>query len=638
MKYYKAIIFSFTIAAAFLFWLALPEPSDYAFYIRNFIAAVVYIIAYLALGIKIQKFLKIDDIKMKYPFAFAISAGFYGTLFFIIGLVSRYSDIFALVILLATLIFCYREVIEIYFDFLGLIKGFIGGNKGLTHKIFYIGGGFALIYLFAAALTPPVYYDTLVYHLAVPEQYIQAGRIINMKENVFSYFPQLMGMNFLFLLLLTSELGVKIMFFFMAIMALTAIAGLADEMKADKNVSVLLLLTCPLFLLNTSRIGAELPLMFFTLLLVYLLVKAMKTGMKTGGYLLAGLISGMIMSVKYTGALSFIYGAIFLAYCFAKKKLTLANLLVYIFTPVLVVLPYLARNWSFTGDPFYPFLTGIFNMDPVLKTDASSYVSHVAGFGLPHTFANLLLAAIKVSADKEMVFGGDVLSPMYLLALAMLPFTDIKKTGMPALFIGFYFITWFFTGQVLRFLMPIVPVAAVIAGNAYANAGSKLKYFAFGALLFVQTEYSIFFGERYMSPFQLISIERSEFIFNNVTYLPAVYYIDANTKPGSGVLVIGDARTFYLERPALAYTVFNRNTIFEGFDEAGEDMLPGRLRQRNTRYILINWKELDRLKAGGFNDAFRIVNTPKFKAIMEKYFTKVFNDSNCEVYEMKDGI
>lgn len=639
MKIYKTIVLLLAAAAAFLFWMALPEPSDYVFYVKNIIIAAIYIIVYLALGIKIQKLMKINDSKMKYPFAFALSTGFFGTLFFITGLTAGFNDVFVLAALIVPGLVCFIEIKEIYLDFTGMLKELIGKNTNLSHKILYIGGGFVLIYFIAAALTPPVYYDSLVYHLAVPEQYTQAGRVINMRQNIFSYFPQLMGMNYLFLMYLMpkAELIVKVFSLFMAIMALVAVSGLAVEMKADKRISVLLLLTCPLFFLNTARVGAELPLMFFTLLLIYMLVKALNSELKTGEALLAGLFAGMIMSVKYTGVLSFMFGAGLLIYCFIKKKLTVMNLVVYIITPALVVLPYLFRNWNFTGDPLYPFFSGLFNMDASLRADAAAYVSHVSGFGLPRTLPNFVNALIKVSADKEMLFGGDVLSPMYLLALAMIPLTNIKKTGMPAIFIGFYFITWFFTGQVLRFLIPIVPVAAVIAGCAYANSGSKLKYLAFGAVLVVQAEYSLFFGEKEIKPLQLIAIERGEYIFNNVPYMPAAYYINGHSQPGEAVLVIGDARTFYLERPALAYTVFNKNTILNDFDAAGEDVMMDRFRQLNIRFLLVNWKELERLKASGFENAFLAVNNPKFKSMTDKYFTKVFSYNECDVFEINEG-
>jgi 4-amino-4-deoxy-L-arabinose transferase-like glycosyltransferase len=496
---------------------------------------------------------------------------------------------------------------------------------------FYAAAGFVFIYLFFTCLTPPVYYDTLVYHLAVPEQYIQAGRIINMKENIFSFFPQLMQMNCLFFLLISGELSVKLLYFFMAIMSAAALAGMAAELKADKKISVLLLAACPLFLVNASRAGAELPLMFFTTLLVYILIKGCETGFKTADGLLAGIIAGSIISIKYTGVTVYFFGAAVFLFMLIRKKAGIKGLMSYLLVPGLIVLPYLIRNYLYTGDPFYPFLTGISGVSAGLKADAAVYLSHVSGFGLPHSFFNLLISPFAV-VYNEKLFGGDVLSPLFLIAFVLLPLTDIKKTGMPALFMVFYFIAWFFTGEVLRFLLPVVPVAAVIAGCAYANTSSKLKYPAFVLLIAVQAVSSLYFGEKYLKPFELFVLDRGEYIGRNITYYKAAEFINENTEPGARILVLGDARSSYIKRPVLAYTVFNARSIFEGFKEAGDDKILYGFKLRNIRYMFVNWTELYRLKDAGYGDVAALAGDAKFKNIMDKYFKKIYSDDNCDVY------
>ena len=490
------------------------------------------------------------------------------------------------------------------------------------------------IYFFSACLTPPVYYDTLAYHLAVPQQYIQAGRLINMRENIFSFYPQLMQMNSLLFLLVSYELSVKLFYFFMAAMSLVAAAGMAGELKADKKITALLLLTCPLFFLNSARIGSELPLMFFSLLLVFMIIKCAGTSMKEGEGMMLGFAAGAVISVKYTGAVVYVLGAAALIRLITTKKAGIKSLAAYILIPAALIGPYLIKNYFYSGDPVYPFFTGLFDLEAGLKADAAGYVRHVAGFGLPHTLINLLASPLYVIFGGDM-FGGDIISPLFILALVLLPLADTKKMLLPAVFICLYYIAWFFTGQVLRFLLPLVPVAAVIAGSAYARIKTKLKYLAFGALIAAQAGASLYFSEKFLAPLQLFSGTRDAYIAKEVTYYPAADFINKNTEKGAVVLLLGEARTFYLERQALAYTVFNKRSIFDGFDGmSGEKIMAG-LKWRNIGYVLINWAELDRLKAAGYADVAALAASPKFKNIMDKYFKKIYSDGACDVFALK---
>ncbi len=635
MKYLQIFILTAVFAACCIFWGIYP-PKDFIYYLPNFALAAILFAVYLAFGIKMQKILKISAPAVKYPVAFALSIGAVGTLFFLAGTVGLYNIFFALAVLAAMAVFSYKEIKKIIFDISAFLKGLQGAQTNLTSAAFYAVAGFVFIYLFFACLTPPIYYDTLVYHLAVPEQYIQAGGIINMKENIFSFYPQLMQMNCLFVLLISNELCVKLLYFFMAIMSIAALAGLADELKVNKKVSVLLLAICPIFMLNASRIGAELPLMFFTALLFYILVKGIDSGFNAGDGLLAGIIAGMIMSIKYTGIVVYAFGAAVFIYMLAKKRIGARNAIMYLLVPACIVLPYIIKNYFYTGDPFYPFFTGMFDMEAGLKADAVAYVSHVNGFGMPHTLLNLIISPFVVVYNSNM-FGGDEVSPLFLIALIVLPLTDMKKTGLAALFMVFYYITWFFTGEVMRFLLPVVFIMAVVAGQAFANINSKLKYLVFGLLIAVEAVSSFYFCEYYLRPFQVFAIPRNEYIKRYISYYPAADFINKKTERGAGIFVLGEARTFYIERPVLAYTVFNHRSIFEGFEAMNDNEILDVFKKRNIKYILFNWDELKRLQTGGYEDVVGITNSPKFKDIMVKYFTKVYGDEACEVFSLKEG-
>ncbi|HRU38868.1 MAG TPA: hypothetical protein P5511_03245, partial [Candidatus Goldiibacteriota bacterium] len=103
-------------------------------------------------------------------------------------------------------------------------------------------------------------------------------------------------------------------------------------------------------------------------------------------------------------------------------------------------------------------------------------------------------------------------------------------------------------------------------------------------------------------------------------------------------LFLGEARTFYCEKPVLAYTVFNRREILAGFDGLDEKNILTGLALRNIGYIMVNREELERLKGSGYSDVYSIVKSPKFNNIMDKYFKKIYSDNSCDIYELKGRI
>lgn len=629
MKYYRILALAAVCVLAGLFRLS----GEFVYYFRNFAAAAVFAVVYLGFGIKLQKVFKISMPEIKYPMAFVFSLGVMGTLFFLAGFAGLYNPVFAYAVIVMAAVICYKEIGEMFLEAAAYLKNFRPIQAGPWDVAVFAALGAVFLYLFFLCLTPPVYYDTLVYHLAVPQQYIEAGRILNMKENIFSYYPQIMQMNALFMLLLSDELSVKLLYFFTALMSMAALSALAGEIKADKKTAVLLAAACPLFVLNASRIGAELPLMFFTLLFVYILLKVFSSGLKNMDALLAGILAGMIMSVKYTGAVVYIFGAAVFIYLLAVKRAGWISVLTYLAVPGVIVLPYLARNYIFTGDLLYPFFTGFFRMEQGLSADASLYVSHVKGFGVPHSVLNLLMSPVHTLFNPGL-FGGDVISPLLLIALIVLPLTNLKKTALPVIFAVFYFIAWFFTGQVLRFLLPVVPLAALIAGQAFANTKPAFKYLALGLLVAAQAGTSLYFGEKYLEPFQMFVLNRNEYKDRYLSYYRAADFINTSTDRDAGVLLLGDARTFYIKRPVLAYTVFNSRGILDNLSETKGEGFIASLLSRKIRYILLNRNELYRLKESGFNDVDALVKSEAFNKVMDNYFKKIYSDANCDVYEL----
>lgn len=203
------------------------------------------------------------------------------------------------------------------------------------------------------------------------------------------------------------------------------------------------------------------------------------------------------------------------------------------------------------------------------------------------------------------------------------------------LFLLFYYVAWYFTGPVLRFLLPAEAICAVIAAVVYSRAGTKARVFALGALLFVQILASVYFVEKYLKPFTLFSAPVEKYISKSVSYYKAALFINGYNKNNRTVLLLGEARVFYFKVPVVSYTVFNRAELLSGFEPGRGEYFMEKFRGLKAGYVMVNRAELLRLKDAGFGAVFKAYNGPEFKNIMDKYFKKLYIDTDCEIYEYK---
>ncbi|MGQ9619257.1 MAG: hypothetical protein ACUVUG_09905, partial [Candidatus Aminicenantia bacterium] len=136
---------------------------------------------------------------------------------------------------------------------------------------------FLLIIASLFSLVPPTFYDSLEFHLAVPNYYILNGKISYMEGNVFSNMPLYLQMLYLFGILIKNEIMTSLFTFLMgAILVLSAISfGRRFLYKKYTFIPSLSLLSLPLtsFLISTPIADLPLSLFFFLSFYSFLLYK-----------------------------------------------------------------------------------------------------------------------------------------------------------------------------------------------------------------------------------------------------------------------------------------------------------------------------------------------------------------------------
>jgi hypothetical protein len=396
----------------------------------------------------------------------------------------------------------------------------------------------------------------------------------------------------------------------------------------------MLLFTSPLFILSATRLGTEVHVLFLAMLALLFVVIKYGEGFTMADNIFMGLILGAVISVKYTAAIIYAFFGAYMVYMLVKKKQGLAGLVAALGIPLLVISPYLIKNLVFIGDPVYPFFSNLFKINPDAAASAAGYVSHVSGFGPGRNIVEFIKSPWTMVVHPSF-FGGDAVAGLILVTIALILFGLARKVRTVLFFFLFYYTAWYFTGAVLRFLLPAEAACAVIAAVIYSRARTKAVVLALSLLVFLQALITVSFIQRYLAPFALLREPAAAYASERVTYYKAAAFLNGYDKNKRPALLLGDARTYYFNMPITSYTVFNKPDILAGFQsDAGKSFME-KFRSSNAGYLVVNRTELNRLKGAGFAAVYSVYTGPEFKNIMDKFFKKLYIDNNCEIYEYK---
>jgi hypothetical protein len=635
MKRTKAIIlFSICTALTVLYEACFPAPVSISYFLLYGAGFAVLSLVYAGFGLKLSDLLKIHaDGALRYPVAAALSLLAAGTVIFAAGFAGLYNTYFFIGLMAAMVLLSYREILSVLRDVRDNIKGLSGTVYSTAGLFTCTIAAVVFLYMLVTAMLPPVYYDTLVYHLAVPAQYMAAGRAINMPENLYSYFPCLMGMNYMMFSVFAGELGPTLLQLVLAMFTALMVKELAEISGGSGKWALLLLITFPLFMLNAGRVTSEMALAFCTagMLLVF---DRSKEKFSIGGAFAAAAFMAVMLGTKYTGVIIYAFGVLYAGILLMNKKTSAVPVLITAAVPLLLFVPYAIRNFAWANDPVYPFMTSFFDVPFELKSAAAAYTGHVSGFALSHNILNLFYSIVCLVFRPDM-FGGDVVSPLLIIGIFAFFTVDMKRFSLMALFFVFYYIVWFYTGEVLRFLLPDFIAIIVITSAAARGTAVRFRNAAFGALVIVQLFTSFYIIERYQMPFKIFEKSRTEYLSRSLSYYGAAEAISAlPADDRRAVLFLGEARTLYCNRRVFADTVFNKGHILSGFETLSDAQALEKLKVKNIGYIMINLLELDRLKDGGFEEVSAMASTEKFKNFMDKNFTRIYSVGDLRIFRM----
>lgn len=333
------------------------------------------------------------------------------------------------------------------------------------------------------ALTPPTSWDGLVYHLTGPKLWVEGHRIWPALEMPFGGYPSLMEMLFTVGVLLKRPEVAQLIHWAFGVLLFLLLYTLARRYFDCRIawLSVAMLIGAPVVTGQLSWAYVDIALTYFALAAVYVALRWSEAD-DTRWLWVAGTFCGLAMGVKYTGIA--VLGAIGLFALWRSRpggwgEMGRTSLALGLPAAALVV-PWLLRNWAFTGNPVAPFL---------LETagwDASRQALYAQpGTGLAHLAPWRLLT---VPWDMTMQhpesiegFGSDI-GPLLLLGVPLLGvtwrFASLRERNVlrALVLMGLTQYIFWLIGlaeslmlQQARLLLPVFPLASLAAAFGLAR-------------------------------------------------------------------------------------------------------------------------------------------------------------------------
>ena len=299
---------------------------------------------------------------------------------------------------------------------------------------------YGVVYL-VHAWAPEISPDGMAYHVALPAQYLRAGRIGFIPTNIYAQLSQAMEMLYLhaFAFGRHSATALVHLAFLFALLALMKAYALRSGIPRSAG---LLVLASPVVGIDAASAYNDVALAA-ALFAVFWMMERWREEDCDRLLWVAGLMAGLAFAIKYTAILALPYAL----FC-VGRRLTMARAARLVAAATLMMAPWLLKNIVFTGNPVAPFANAWFPnevFDPALEG------AYRAALAFPH----LRWAQVPYETLVAGFALGGLLGPV--LYLSPLVFFSRWRLVLPAVL----FAAPFALNLGTRFLIPGLPFVAL---------------------------------------------------------------------------------------------------------------------------------------------------------------------------------
>lgn len=363
-----------------------------------------------------------------------------------------------------------NDIIQIFTDVITPLKKV----SLLEWVLVLIITGNILYSLLANALIPPLSYDEVAYHLAIPKIFLKTGTVSYIPFIPYSNWPMEGEMLFTLALLFSSETLAHLMTWVCFILICLLLIDVGKRWFSVRTGLAAAAIFSGSGVVTTLAGTAliELPLTLFASLAMFTFLEWVGNR-SISDLSLSAIYAGLAASTKFNWALlPFFLGVlVFIVLMSEKRSFSLAFkwFIVFGVIALIVVSPWYLKSWIQTGNPLWGFFMEVFptrNWDVLGNTYLLGFI-HQPNLDL--TLGNYFVAFWKISADP-----GSIGPVNYRLGWVMLAFITpailatrfharekIAITRWLGILTLIFYTSWFFQTHQSRFFMPVIPLMAL---------------------------------------------------------------------------------------------------------------------------------------------------------------------------------
>ncbi|HYU18416.1 MAG TPA: hypothetical protein VEQ11_06950, partial [Chloroflexota bacterium] len=493
------------------------------------------------------------------------------------------------------------------------------------------------------ALAPPTGYDALLYHLAGPKEFLQLGRLAPLPELQQANLP--FTVELLYLLGLAAGSDELPGLLHVSFAVLTALATFSFGRRFfDVRIGWLaaaVFLSATALPIYAPMANIDYGWAYFDFLAVYGFV-AWARGGHARWLTAAGLAAGLSLGSKYLGALTCaaIGAAIFIeaSPLVRARPAKAAQLLArFVLPAALVAMPWYLKNWLWLGSPVWPLLA------PDGAWDGGRYFASYMNVG--RGGMDYLLLPIRIYQGGSAEYPA-ALPPFAFLLVPLYAFVRKHRLANYLLaFSALYFVVWSQGIQAARYLVPIFGALSLVVAYVLDQAIDSARLRGLGrvavkwmvTLSMVSSVSMAVIGLSMGSPFaQLVGLEsRGDYLSHVLPDYQAVRYLNEHRAEVGRVLVIGDARIFYLAPPAV---VDQDLGVWNALVPDHEPWaIPAQLRRAGVSHILVSPGHLQWLRQ--FDPEQRVQQwSDTFERTRSAYSVLEYTNGIASVYRVVETV
>ncbi len=506
------------------------------------------------------------------------------------------------------------------------------------------------------ALVPPIWWDEVAYHLAVPKIYIQNHGLTYIPFIPYSNWPMEAEMLFMIGLLLGSETLAHLIEWISFLLTCWGLYWLGNRFFSPQTglIAVTIFSTTPM-VITLAGTGLIEPTLTLFVLLATIFYLEWTESQQHQHWILAAIFGGLAASTKLNAALvPFVLG-IFVMIVLFKNSRSIRSALIHFFlfglVSFIVVAPWYLKTLVYTGNPFWPFLIEILGGSDWDTLGNEYLIGFIRKPNLPLTFSNWITALWHLSFDYLKFGSSQIRIGLHFLAFFPLfiaaNFLEKKQKQRIlqrlSLIFLIYYTMWFFQTHQARFLMPTLPVMSILMarGSSLFIELNESKFIYISRTVFYGIISILLYTHWLLNPasYNLIAdrwaylsgkLNREEFLTTRVSGYSIFSYANNSLPEDAYVLLaLYESRGYYLDRKYMwANPISQRVLRFETFNSSDE--LSHDLTNRGFTHILFRTVSLDRYSYIRYSEKIMELTF----SLLSRNSTLILSTPEAELYEL----